>query len=134
MLLHAGRPVLPMHLLAGPGARVIYLASPYTHADPAVMQERFEQACRAAGALMNMGHVTFSPIAHTHPIAQFCELPVEWEFWRRQDFELLDHASKLVVLMLPGWQESRGVAAERERAEYLRIPVLLRDFGTLSLI
>jgi hypothetical protein len=91
---------------------MIYLASPYTHQDPAVMEQRFDAACRAAGKLMAEGHVVFSPIAHTHPIAVRCELPRGWDFWKRFDMEFIVASRKLIVLMIDGWDESKGVAAE----------------------
>ena len=102
---------------------MIYIASPYTHADPAVMEQRFDAACRAAGELMRQGHVVFSPIAHTHPIAVRCELPRGWDFWERFDREFIRAAEKVVVLKLPGWEESNGVAAEIKLAEAAGIPV-----------
>jgi hypothetical protein len=104
---------------------VTYLASPYTDPDPAVRQARFEIVCRIAGALMARGEVVFSPIAHGHSIQMLANppLPREWNFWRRQDFRHLEHADRLIVLMLPGWQDSCGVTEERNAAEKLGIPV-----------
>jgi hypothetical protein len=102
---------------------MIYLASPYTHPDPAVMEARFLAACTAAGKLMQQGFVVFSPIAHTHPIAVHCELPRGWEFWKRFDEEFVCNSKKLIVLMLDGYAESKGVAAEVEIACRHGIPV-----------
>ncbi len=101
----------------------IYLASPYTHSDPAVMEARFIAACRAAGRLMAEGHQVFSPIAHTHPIAVQCELPRDWGFWKKYDETMIAHAHKLVVLVIDGWRESKGVAAEIAIAIGMGIPV-----------
>lgn len=91
---------------------LIYLASPYTHEDPAVQQARFETACRAAAHLMNKGHAVFSPIAHTHPIACAGDLPKGWDFWERYDRTILAGCHSMMVLQLDGWQQSRGVQAE----------------------
>lgn len=90
---------------------MIYLASPYSHPDAAVRQQRFESACRAAAELIRRGHVVFSPIAHSHSIAQH-GLPVDWRFWEAQDRRLLAACDELWVLTLDGWRESRGVQAE----------------------
>jgi len=90
---------------------MIYLASPYSHPDAAVRQQRFESACRAAAELIRRGHVVFSPIAHSHGIAQH-GLPVDWDFWEAQDRRLLAACDELWVLTLDGWRESRGVQAE----------------------
>jgi hypothetical protein len=87
------------------------------------MEQRFDAACRFAGQLMSQGHVVFSPIAHTHPIAVRCELPRGWDFWERFDREFVLSARKLVVLMLDGWDSSKGVAAEIAIAMEAGIPI-----------
>lgn len=102
---------------------MIYLASPYTHASHFVMEQRFDAACKAAGELMRYGKVVFSLIAHTHPIAVRCELPRGWDFWERFDREFISASEEVVVLMLDGWRESKGVTAEIAIARELGIPV-----------
>ncbi len=62
---------------------MIYLASPYTHADPAVRQRRFEAACRTSAVLICRGQTVFSPIAHSHAICAY-GVPLDWRFWKRQ--------------------------------------------------
>lgn len=91
---------------------MIYLASPYTHPDPAVREARFRRACIAAGEMLCAGHIVYSPIAHTHPIAQILELPSHWEFWERYDREMIKLADTFAVLKIDGWRESKGVQAE----------------------
>lgn len=102
-----------------------YLASPYSHPSAQVRLLRFNAACRAAAHLMQLGHTVFSPIAHSHPIAEYLppELLMSWDFWRQQDFPLLEASALLEVLTLDGWQESRGVQAEISHAELHGIPV-----------
>jgi len=101
-----------------------YLASPYSHPDPVVRQQRFEAVCKVAAKLMLAGEVVFSPIAHSHSIETVGLKDVKnGAFWKEQDIPILRHAARLVVLMLPGWQESAGIAWEIETAQYLRIPV-----------
>ena len=47
---------------------MIYLASPFSHPDAGVRQQRFEAACRAAAALIRQGKTVFAPIAHSYGI------------------------------------------------------------------
>ena len=101
---------------------MIYLCSPYTHADPGVVEQRFDAACRAAAMLIWQGKTVFSPIAHSHPICRF-GLPGDWEFWGRHDLEHLAVCDEVVVLKLDGWRESRGVQAEVAQARALGKPV-----------
>jgi nucleoside 2-deoxyribosyltransferase len=90
---------------------MIYLASPYSHPDPAVREERYRAACRAAAALLLAGQPVFSPIAHSHWIAEH-GLPYAWSFWEPLDRWFLERCDEVVVLTLDGWNESVGVQAE----------------------
>jgi hypothetical protein len=91
---------------------MIYLASPYTHTDPDVMQERFEYVRAAAAEMLARGEIVYSPIVHGHAIATAHDLPTDFEFWMRHSFAMLERADNLYVLRLDGWLESRGVTAE----------------------
>lgn len=95
---------------------MIYLAGPYTHADPAVMEHRYQETLKMVGLLTNKGYVVYSPIAHFHPVACVCDLPRDFQFWQRINFWMIDRADVLYVLQLDGWDVSIGVAAEIERA------------------
>ena len=101
---------------------MIYLASPYTHPDPSVREARFDAACLATAELVRAGHVVFSPIVHGHPLVRF-DLPIEWDYWERIDRVHLQHCDEMVVLMLDGWRESRGVQAEIGLAIEMDLPI-----------
>ncbi len=94
---------------------MIYLASPYSSNDPAVQQQRFDAVCQVASNLMQRGFFIFSPICHSHPIAQF-GLPTDWAFWEKYDKKFLAMCDELWVLMLDGWGQSKGVLAEMNLA------------------
>src|SRR5271157_2943825 len=95
---------------------LIYLGSPYSHDDPAVVEKRFQAVCRYAASLMRIGVKVFSPIAHTHPIAQY-DLPKGWDFWQQYDEAFLERCDAMIVLMLDGYRESKGLRGE---TEYMR--------------
>ena len=101
---------------------MIYLASPYSHPDAAIREERFHAACQAAAQLMQAENIVFSPVVHSHPIALY-GLPTDWRFWERHDREQLMRCDEVVVLMFDGWQESEGVHAEIRIAAELGKPV-----------
>jgi hypothetical protein len=107
---------------------MIYLASPYSHPNPAVREQRFQDACRATVDLLRAGHVVFSPIVHSHPLVQH-GLTTDWSWWETIDREHLGRYDEVVVLMLDGWQESIGVAAEIRIAEQLGMRVTYRPAG-----
>lgn len=102
---------------------LIYLASPYTHPSPSVRQQRYESAIQAVAHLIRHGHNVISPIVHSHPVAQACDLPGDFEFWQKQCIALLSKCDRVVVLTLPGWEHSRGIDAELTYAIANNIPV-----------
>lgn len=102
---------------------MIYLASPYSHNNPAVMQARFRWAEKYTALLLQQGQVIFSPIVHCHEIARTYELPTDFSFWEHYCIGMLKRAEELRVLQLDGWQHSRGVAAEIAFAMHNEIPV-----------
>ena len=84
--------------------KLVYLATPYSPPDPFVRNDRYEQAVMAAASMMAQGWVVFSPIAHSHHVAEF--LPdgtaMDHDFWMRQDLPILDRCDLLAVLMIDG--------------------------------
>ena len=107
---------------------MIYIASPYTHADPAVRHQRFENVCRYVAERMLQGAVVYSPICHSHPITERFNLPVTWEFWAHFDRSMIQRADALEVLMLDGWCRSVGVTAEINFARGLGLPIGFKEF------
>lgn len=104
-----------------------YLASPYTDPDPAVREQRFQAAARAAAKLMTAGKIVFCPIAHSHPIDLFFSAPKDGEFWKRQDAPYLEACSEMYVLRIDGWEQSKGMLHEMQRAAERGIPVHFID-------
>jgi hypothetical protein len=105
----------------------IYLAGPYTHADPAVCQWRYERLTEGAALLVSRGiKPIYSPITHSHPIAA-CptarSLAYDHGVWMGFDLPFLAGSKALWVLMLPGWADSKGIAAETKFALDNGIPV-----------
>jgi len=106
---------------------MIYLASPYTDSDPAVMQRRFELVAGAAACLLQQGHMIYSPILHFHPLSLLHELPGDFAFWQDMNMHMLAMADALWVLRLDGWEKSAGVTAERAKALFDEIPTVYFD-------
>lgn len=100
-----------------------YLAVPYSHPDPKIREARFAASNCAAYRLMQRGEVVFSPISHSHPIEAASGVIGDHEFWAKQDDAFQAHATKVAVLMIDGWKESRGVQREIKLAEAAQIPI-----------
>ena len=106
---------------------MIYLASPYSHPDAEVLEQRFKEVCRIAGDLMREGEIVFSPIAHSHPIAMTGDLPLASEYWEKYNRAWLAACSSLVICMMDGWDMSKGIAAEIRIAKEFSLPVEYLD-------
>ena len=118
-------------MISLPKDKLIYLASPYTHSDPEKVVERFEAVCKAAAELMKSDHLVFSPIAHTHPLVKY-GLPGHWDFWENYDRLCLKACGVVAVLMLDGWEDSKGVQAEIKIAHEYGLPVVYLDPENIS--
>ncbi len=101
----------------------IYLACPYTHPDRAVRLQRYEAVTACAAHLMRSGCVVYSPITHSHHMAEAHGLPTDFAWWRRHCLTMLNGARNLTILCLHGWDQSTGVIAERDHANNIRLPV-----------
>lgn len=102
-----------------------YMASPYTRYKGGKHEEAFRLASEAAGFLLDNRIPTFSPIAHSHPIAVHSAAPaVDLAYWLRVDEPILEAAVGVIVLQIEGWDESTGVAHEIALAHKLGKPVI----------
>jgi hypothetical protein len=90
-----------------------YLASPYSqYKDGPGLYWACQNACYASGLLIKNGIMVFSPIAHTHTIAEICLLPSDHQFWLRFDAAFVQVCDGLIVLKTHEWELSKGVAHE----------------------
>lgn len=108
--------------------KIVYLAGPYSHADPRVREQRYEELTATAAWLVKYsGYIVFSPITLTHPLeaamgsaSTFSDPNSPWlEF----DQPFMKVCDVCCVLTLPGWRESAGVKHEIEWFESQGRPV-----------
>jgi hypothetical protein len=118
---------------------IVYLACPYSHASMAVRIERFEASAHAAAELIRQQKFVYSPITMTHPI----DLVLAEEggtmgsdYWCDFDEAFMEACSEMVVLTIPGWQESRGIKREirffRDRGKPIRYMALHEGNYTIT--
>jgi len=111
----------------------VYLASPLRADHPNTKQARIRSAKRAAGWITRNGVAALSPVAHSIALeaqAKRDGSPIEQgyeDLWQGVDATLLDHSSALVILTLPGWEESEGVSDEIHRALDNQTPIFLAN-------
>lgn len=102
---------------------LVYLATPYSHPNAEIREWRFRRVNKVAARLMSEGLHVFSPISHTHPIAEVGDLPKGWEYWEEYDRTILASCVKMIVFRQEGWNTSVGVQAEIAIAKELGLPI-----------
>ncbi len=90
-----------------------YLATPYS-GHPRGELVAFCEAAQGAATLLGAGVNVFCPITHSHPIATQGGLVMEHAGWMRADAPFMHAAHGIIVLMMDGWRQSRGIAQEIE--------------------
>ena len=89
-----------------------YLATPYSKW-PHGIHDAFCEAAKAAAEMLKRGHIVYSPIAHTHPIATHGGIdPLDHSIWLPFDGAMMAAAAGLYVVQMPGWDQSKGIAHE----------------------
>ena len=89
-----------------------YLATPYTKY-PLGLDAAWRAACMAAGNLVKLGVPVFSPIAHSHPIAEISDIKKkDHGIWLPVARPMMDAAFGMLILTLPTWQTSFGINEE----------------------
>ena len=84
---------------------------------------------KVARQLAERGELFYSP-AH-HPVMGYELEPPEpdeamsWEYYMRESLKMLLKCDS--ILMLPGWEWSRGASIEREFADVLKMPITYWD-------
>lgn len=95
-----------------PSEGYVYLASPYSHPDPFIREGRYLRTMKEMTEYLQKGVYIYSPIVHCHELAKIADMPKDAKFWENYNHMMLHCAAQLWVLMIPGWKESLGVAAE----------------------
>ena len=114
-------------------SRLTYLAAPFRHAVKSVRDSRLEAVSRYAAALTDIDRCVFCPLAYAQALLDHGFGRKDDEWWYEYDVGWLEHYDELIVLMLPGWAESKGVRIEIEAAEELGILVSYVDLpGTFA--
>lgn len=107
--------------------KFFYLATPYSKWKAGI-DDAFELACREAARLIKAGVPTYSPIAHTHPIAKIGGIdPLAHDIWLPADRPMMDAAVGLIVLRADGWEDSYGIAEEIKVFKAAGKPIFYMD-------
>jgi hypothetical protein len=111
----------------------VYLATPYSHPDAFVREQRHREAAQFLAWCLFNGIWAYSPIVHTAAVAN--GLPYTYEFWHPYNCAMIRASRGLYVLRIDGWEKSAGIAAEIAFAKEIGLPVTFFDKeGNLSYV
>lgn len=89
-----------------------YLSTPYSKYGGG-LDAAHRVACKQAAVCIKAGISVYSPIGHTHCIAMLGNIdPLDHNIWLPADEPLMNAACGIIVVMMPGWKESFGMAHE----------------------
>lgn len=95
--------------------KVQYILVPYTHKNPRIRQWRVDTAAMFCAAMRNHGHHPYCAIVECHSVEAFMDGDrgdfSNWEAYNRLMMQRCDAA---IILPLPGWEASVGIAGERD--------------------
>ena len=103
---------------------MIYLAAPYAHENPDVMADRVAQVNDATRRMVKAGLRVFSPLTYSCTLGNESEPP---DGWYEFDLDFLRLCDELIILLLPGVSDSKGVGLEHAAAREMGIPIRALD-------
>lgn len=111
--------------------KLLYLCTPYTKY-PAGLDRAFIDAAILCSRLLEAGVVCYSPVVHTHPIAHFGEInKTDHDYWLAVDSIFLERCDAVLIATMPTWEDSVGIAQERNMAREAGMPAFFIDPITL---
>lgn len=103
-----------IHLKENCEGKFYYLASPYTAPIPEVRTNNAWAVMTYSGWFMTEGVYVYSPIWSCHEPARQYNLPTDFNWWLRFNESFIIPSAGIIVCMLDGWVESKGVNYEIE--------------------
>jgi hypothetical protein len=116
---------------------MIYLCSIYSlgahgdsETDKKTREGRYQYTMKRTAELIKAGNIVFSPILHSHSMAEYHDLPKSYEFFKKQDRCMIERSDQMVILDMKtihglGWESSEGVSDEEAFAKSLCRPVFI---------
>jgi hypothetical protein len=113
-------------MLGGIHSNLAYIAAPYGHQDPEVIEARMDNMGDFFSLLMSLGIHAVSPLMN-HPYLGRRQTPGTYEYWGPYSINLLRRCDALIVVMLDGWKVSTGVQDEIKHAMEFGKPIFVCD-------
>ena|SRR5688572_16733098 len=102
---------------------MLYLGQPYSHPKSVIREVRYLAGMQACAHFHKENICVFAPIVHWHRVAVHHKLTTDMDTWRVQCIGMLKRATAFGMLLLDGWEESKGLREEWFEACQLDLPI-----------
>lgn len=106
---------------------LIYVAAPYSSVpNKAQLMREISKIC--GEYMKDHPHEFMIPgLIHHYATLEVPDLGTDYNFWGGFCEDFLTRCDKVAVLKFPGWQESKGVMGEIQKAEEHGLPIMYLD-------
>ena len=123
-------------------APLVYLASPYSHKDMEVVENRVRIITAILSELtliFGKRVIFYSPIVHSHPIQQMINESPEMSIEKEPDYigidkEMIKRVQLVCFVKIEGWEESEGMKAEKEFCDQVGISYVYASWNIARVI
>jgi hypothetical protein len=103
-----------------------YMATPYRKY-PGGLDAAALRAEELAAELIDRGVNVYSPIVHSHALARHTRLSPMDDRWLDIDMAFMRPAQGLIIVKMPNWEISSGIAGEQSWFKVFQRPIFLLD-------
>jgi len=100
--------------------QMCYIAAPYWSSNEVSRTTRRQLTIQYSMMLTSMGILNYSPLLYSE---KYKNKKVTENYWLTHGKIMVKACNLMIVLMLPGWEDSSGIKGEIKEAEKLGIPV-----------
>lgn len=101
---------------------IYYIGAPYSDPNPDIRAFRIKAVTQMTYNLFKQGRLVYSPLTHNVPLDSLGILG-DYLSWLDFDHGMLGRSDGLIVLQLPGWENSKGLKAEIDFATEHGLPI-----------
>jgi hypothetical protein len=114
-------------VLDKPRHKLVYLAGPYSQYENKEVLMTAIMGISGMYMMKNPGEHVVSPLFNHYSIHLTPGMEGDYNFWGDYSINLLKRCDKVIVVMLPGWDQSTGVKDEIEKATASGIEIVYVD-------
>jgi hypothetical protein len=111
---------------------MIFVSAPYSSPYNEIIKKRVKVVSLYSGDLLKKDIMCIAPILIGNTILNECNLPKDFGFWDKLSYAYLDQATEMHVLLMKGWDYSRGVTGEIEFAKRKNIPIKYINYSIID--